>query len=159
MTEWVGIDGWGNNDLIQAGISEGVVSGVGVEIQPWWEVLPSGMTNIPDMAVSPGDQITVTISEMNPEDWSIILKDDTTNVSFTTTQAYTGPATSAEWIVEAPTFFAPVPLAPYSPAIAFSGMGVGGSGSTLTAVTLIQHGVVAASPSPLTASGFTDAAS
>jgi hypothetical protein len=45
MSEWVGIDGASNGDLIQAGIAETLIVGTNeFSIQPWWEILPATQT-------------------------------------------------------------------------------------------------------------------
>jgi hypothetical protein len=55
---WVGIDGWGNQDLVQAGIDEEVDPGNSyVDIWPWWEVLPAASTPISSVSVSAGDSV------------------------------------------------------------------------------------------------------
>jgi len=56
--------------------------------------------------VEPGDSITVTIAKVSSTQWSITLTDNGQSghatQAFTTTQSYSGPGTSAEWILEAP---------------------------------------------------------
>ena len=53
--------------------------------------------------IHPGDHMSASIVNNNNGTWTITLTDNTTGQSFTTTQAYSGPAQSAEWIEEAPT--------------------------------------------------------
>ncbi len=98
---WVGIDGFGNSSLIQAGTEQDWIDGEAV-YQAWWEILPAPETAITSMTVRPGDAMTVSIARGTP-DWTITVTDVTTGRSFTTMQAYSGPMTSAEWIQEAPT--------------------------------------------------------
>lgn len=119
--EWVGIDGVrgspGARDLIQAGIGEsmtnpatGVCTPGTFYSWPWWEVLPAPSTiasSWKGTTVRAGDQVTVAIWRAGGANWRIRLTDDTTGGSFSTEQVYKGPATSGEWIVEAP---ASVPL-------------------------------------------------
>ena len=45
--------------------------------------------------------MTVAINQVNGTQWGITLTDNTNGQSFTTDQTYTGPASTAEWIVEA----------------------------------------------------------
>ncbi len=47
--------------------------------------------------------MTASIKNDGNGDWTITINNVTENESFTTTQAYSGPAESAEWIQEAPT--------------------------------------------------------
>ncbi len=102
-SSWVGIDGYGNSDLIQAGTEQDWIGGrVGSAFyQAWWEILPNYETPI-SLAVNPGDAMVVTITKGAPK-WTITIADTTTGQSFTTEQSYSGPEASAEWIQEAPT--------------------------------------------------------
>ncbi len=113
---WLGVDGYNNSDLIQTGTEQDYYDG-SAHYSAWWEILPAAETSI-SHSVSPGDSMTATIVKTSTEvtvgsggrrgrttteyDWQITLKDVTQGWSFTTTQAYSGPGTSAEWIVEAP---------------------------------------------------------
>ncbi|MHB1599505.1 MAG: G1 family glutamic endopeptidase, partial [Acidimicrobiales bacterium] len=140
---WVGIDGDGNTDLIQAGVQLQDFAGGTVQIFPWWEILPAMETPISSMGtVSVGDQITVDIAQLSEAtsstsgSWSITVTDDTTGQSFTTTQAYTGGYTgsaygegaTAEWIVERPQVNgAYSTLGTYSPTVDFTNLGYSGS--------------------------------
>lgn len=53
-------------------------------------------------AVKPGDAISADISQGAGSIWTITLADATEGWTFTTAVTYTGPGSSAEWIVEAP---------------------------------------------------------
>ncbi|WP_338130641.1 G1 family glutamic endopeptidase [Cohnella ginsengisoli] len=52
--------------------------------------------------VRPGDRMRAVIAKLNHGKWSISLRNLTQGWRFHTVQAYKGPQTSAEWIVEAP---------------------------------------------------------
>ncbi len=97
---WVGIDGYDNQDLIQAGTEQDWISGV-ASYQAWWEILPKPETTITTMTVQPGDVMNVSITQGSP-DWTITVTDTTSGQSFTTNPSYSGPLSSAEWIQEAP---------------------------------------------------------
>jgi len=113
---WVGIDGYGNSSLIQAGTEQDWLDGKAF-YRAWWEVLPAPETPIASMTIHPGDHMTVSISKGVPK-WTITVTDTTTSQTYTTMQAYAGPMTSAEWIQEAPTIGRHVAtLAPDSTAI------------------------------------------
>ena len=99
---WVGIDGLNNSDLIQTG-TEQDASKKGSSYNAWWEILPAPETPIPNMAIHPGDHMSGSIVNNGNGTWTISLTDQTTGQHFTTTQSYSGPAQSAEWIMEAPT--------------------------------------------------------
>lgn len=101
MSAWVGIDGAVNYDLLQAGIAETGCPGQ-VEVWAWWELLPASSTTITGLKVKPGDQMSVAINRIGAWRWEVYLADDTTGQFYDHTFAYEGPATSAEWVVEAP---------------------------------------------------------
>jgi hypothetical protein len=165
MSEWVGIDGNANANLIQAGIGEamanpgtGRCSG-GYSIWAWWEILPAASVLVP-MTVSAGDRVTVTIAQISGSNWQIQLTDDTDAQTFTGDESYTAPLSSAEWVVEAPedrsVCGGACDLSPYSPAVTFSGAGYTGALSQLYDYTMRQGGVDVATPSavPGWPSGF-----
>lgn len=100
-SSWIGIDGFNNSSLIQTGTEQDYTAG-GAQYYAWWEILPAAETQIPD-PVSAGDHMTASITNDNNGTWTITLNDTSKGWTFTTTQAYSGPGTSAEWIEEAPT--------------------------------------------------------
>ena len=155
LSEWAGIDGATNSDLIQAGVDEYYDPSTGyVYLSPWWEILPAPETLI-SMSVSPGDSITVTISQVSGSEWAIQLTDNTTGQSFLTDQTYTGPGSSVEWIVEAPEVNgAMTTLADYSPAVTFTGVRFNGAETTLTDIDMVQGGAQVSTPSVFTTQGF-----
>lgn len=106
---WTGIDGFNDSNLIQTGTEQDYYNG-SAHYNAWWEILPAAETPISN-PVSPGDSISANIVQTSTKvtgksgteyDWVITLKDLTKGWTFTTTQAYAGAGTSAEWIVEAP---------------------------------------------------------
>ncbi len=101
-SSWIGIDGFNNSSLIQTGTEQDYTAGH-AQYYAWWEILPAAETQITTMTVSPGDSMTASIVNDGGGSWTITLKDVTQSESFTTTQSYSGPASSAEWIEEAPT--------------------------------------------------------
>jgi Peptidase A4 family len=158
-SEWVGIDGAGNQSLIQAGVNEAYdPTSNRVYVNAWWEILPAPSTPIFSLVVTPGDMVTVTISELSAGLWSITVTDDTTGQTFTTNLPYSGPAQSAEWIVEAPTMVSggtTFTLGNYSPAVTFSNLGATGTPTSLYAVVMVQNGVPVSMPSAFVPAGFT----
>ncbi len=114
-SSWVGIDGYAcskqtpqNCNLIQAGTEQDWQRGTRKHpgsgfYQAWWEILPAAETPISSITVHPGDTMTVSITRDVSNYWTIEVTDTTTAQTFSTVQAYDGPATSAEWIQEAPT--------------------------------------------------------
>ncbi|WP_274436541.1 G1 family glutamic endopeptidase [Alicyclobacillus sp. ALC3] len=104
---WIGIDGFSNSNLIQTGTEQDVVNGV-PQYYAWWEILPSPETPImvtdqnTQATVQPGDHMSASIQNQGNGYWKIEIADTTRGWTYTTTQAYSGSATSAEWIEEAP---------------------------------------------------------
>lgn len=108
---WIGIDGYNNSDLIQTGTEQDTSNGG--TYYAWWEILPAAETQITTATnssgqsvaatVHPGDTMTAHIHNNGNGTWTINISDTTAGWNFTTTQSYSGPASSAEWIEEAPT--------------------------------------------------------
>ncbi len=172
LAEWVGVDGYDNANLIQAGVELNSNGGGGETIQPWWEILPATETPITTMSVSAGDRVSVTLRRTATTctitqrhapseagyDWTIALNDlSHGNDSFTTTQCYAGAGDSAEWIVEAPEVGAGVStLAPFAPAIGFSSISSSQAYTSLDDLVIVNNAYqIVATPSPLDANGFT----
>ena len=161
MAEWVGIDGAGNSSLIQAGIDEQpVASDPGsYTITPWWEILPASETPITSLTVGPGDLLTVEIEHVSGTTWSIALLDHTTGKSFQIDRTYSGPQTSAEWIVEAPTVCTQsrgcqvAPLAPYT-TTTFDDPRYSGTANVFEGISMVQTGTQVSTPSVPVSAGF-----
>jgi len=161
-SSWVGIDGFDNSSLIQTGTEHDYVNGHAV-YRAWWEILPAAETIIPSITVSPGDHITAFVKHSTGNKWLISISDVTTGKSFSTTQTYTGPGHSAEWIQEAPSNGVSVlKLAHYSKTT-FSGLQVGVNGAnpvnaTLKfpsfAIAMVQNGKQVSTPSKPTGNSF-----
>ncbi len=116
---WLGIDGFNNGSLIQTGTEQDYYSR-GAHYGAWWttsannfleQTITAGCSSVSSGnscgAVSPGDQISASISGTKGGTWAITLTDSTNlNVAKWSFRegsiAYTGPGSSAEWIVEAP---------------------------------------------------------
>jgi hypothetical protein len=117
---WIGVDGFNNTSLIQTGTEEDYYSGA-AHYNAWWEILPAPETALPSSdTVNPGDTMTASIYETSQTTgggghgrtrtsaqhvWVITIQDVThpwSSGAFTTSQAYNGAGTSAEWVMEAP---------------------------------------------------------
>ena len=100
----MGIGGYGETTLIQAGTEHQSVDGK-LEYFAWYELLPRTITTIHTLSIYPGDKITTTITllDFDQNSWSITLEDHTRRTSFQKTVTYNSSMKCAEWIVERPT--------------------------------------------------------
>jgi hypothetical protein len=153
VAQWVGLDGVTSSSLIQAG----VIEEPGQADEAFWEILP-GAANAISITVSAGDQVTVTIFKASSNLWAIAVDDDSTGQLFRTEQTYTGPGSTADFVVGAPspstsatTVF---PLASFSPAINFTNLQTVGDTTATAALVLVEAGVQVATPSLKTPTGF-----
>ena len=148
-SEWVGIDGFNNSSLIQTGTESDVYNGK-THYDAWWEILPAAETVIPSIVVSPGDQMSASITKGAGSSWTITISDTTTGKTFSAPETYTGPQTSAEWIEEAPTVGGRIaPLANYGKTT-FDPGAVNGSSPGFTASeggVMIQNRIQVSTPS------------
>jgi hypothetical protein len=99
---WVGIGGYDDNTLIQAGTEQDSVNGAKA-YSAWYEILPGQSVSI--MTVNPGDKINASIMLIDSatNSWSVYVHDTTTGQKFTKILTYNSSRLSAEWIVERPT--------------------------------------------------------
>lgn len=157
---WIGIDGVQNADLIQTGTEQDWVGGRAV-YRAWWEILPAAETVIGSITPHPGDQMSADIRVKSGTSWTIKLTDMTTGKSFTIVKAYTGPANSAEWVLEAPSLGGRIAtLAHYGStafnraAVALNGGASGGAHLQMALkVKMVQHGKVVSMPGVPNSSG------
>ena len=149
VSEWVGVDGWANRSLIQAGVNEVPQKSGDVLVEPWWEVLPARQKDATGVVVAVGDSVTVTISKVNGSMWSIELTDGTNGDVFSTAKDYQGQLSSAEWIVEAneQADGRVTQLAHYGPRVSFTKLGVTGRQTTVIRVVMSQQGERVSTPS------------
>jgi hypothetical protein len=107
---WVGIDGDGSGDVLQAGTESDMLLQNGVlrkQIAAWWEWYPEYSVNISNLPVSSGDYMTCLICVTSPTTASFYFTNITTSTH--TSFQITAPAGTvlagncAEWILEAPT--------------------------------------------------------
>ena len=134
-SQWIGIDGATNTSLIQTGTSEITQNG-GTQYFAWYEILPAA--SIPIGLVSPGDDMQATIIENSPGLWTITIADNTSQNLFSQQFAYSGPASSAEWIVEDPTINGTQPPLANFGTTPFSNLGVSGTDVNATGLTPID---------------------
>jgi hypothetical protein len=146
-SNWVGIDGFNDSSLIQAGTESDYVGGA-ASYDAWWEILPAAETVV--FSVSPGDAMTATVSRNPSGTWTITITDTRSHVTSSTTHTYRGQLTSAEWIEEAPSVNGgTAALADYG-AATFDPGTVNGHSAGLTtseAGVMVQGGVQVSTPS------------
>jgi hypothetical protein len=110
-TIWVGIGGFGSNDLIQLGTEQRVDSMGNATYRAWYELLPATEQVLPPATypVSPGDVMsaslkcplcTINVAGM----WTLTMTNSTKGWTWTQDFSYKSALGSAEWVVEAPTF-------------------------------------------------------
>lgn len=98
---WVGIGGVSSKDLIQAG-TEAIPNSDGtLSYQAWLELLPQDSRVVP-LTISPGDSVSVAITESGTNMWQISFVDITTGRSYSTSVNYDSSLSSADWIEEMP---------------------------------------------------------
>jgi hypothetical protein len=103
---WVGIDGDGSNDVLQAGTESEIVSG-SRQTYAWWEWYPDFEVEITNLPVSAGDIMYCLICVHSATEAGFYIHNVTTGVA--TSFSKTAPSGTslvgncAEWIVEAPT--------------------------------------------------------
>lgn len=98
----IGVDGT-TDSLIQAGTEQNSDGG-STSYGAWYEVYPGAPVPTGGV-VEPGDTILASITESTSGSWTVALEDSrdgTKNWGVSVTVSYDGPATSAEWIEEAP---------------------------------------------------------
>ena len=104
ISNWVGVDGSppGDNQVFQDGVDSQCVSGAQVNTA-WWEWYPQSGSDL-QMNVNTGDQILAMVWNSGTDEWNWEIADEMTGAVLQAPMsiAYTGPASSAEWILEDP---------------------------------------------------------
>ena len=144
---WVGIDGDGSGDVLQAGTESSLVGG-SRSVYAWWEWYPDYEVAISNFPVRSGDTIYCLICATSTTTASIYLTNDNTDqhVSFNITapSGTTLAGNCAEWIVETPSVGGqPTTLPDYGVVYfddALAGLKNGGSldGFSGTPITLVN---------------------
>jgi hypothetical protein len=172
-SSWIGIGGGcldtsclaTDNTLIQAGTEQDVAADGSASYSTWYELIPAPSISTP-LAVKPGDSVSVTIGESVPEVWSIVIKNNTSGQSWSTTVPYPSSYGTAEWIEETPVIIgsngAGFSAMPNLGTVQFSGATANGANANLQSPEAMQlvdtSGNVLATPSAPDASrdGFND---
>ena len=122
---WVGIDGFTNGDLVQAGTDQSHGT-----YYAWYELIPQYAFSLGP--VNAGDRVYVDVSQDVPGTWTVTVEDITKGVTWTGPVAYYASGASAEWVEEAPTTGRNntiETLADFA-SVQFTGMTVSGPGTT-----------------------------
>ncbi len=82
---WVGLDGDGSSTVEQTGTAA-YSEGGNVYYYAWYEMYPAASVLIGGMTVSPGDEMTGTVTSTGSGHFTLTLVDDSTGYSFTTIQ-------------------------------------------------------------------------
>lgn len=100
---WVGIDGFGNSQVLQAG-SAATISGTSVDYWVWTEWFPIGAIKVTNFPIKPGDYLTVLVCANQPNHGFCSMLNKTTNqatsIGITPPGGVTSIGATAEWIVE-----------------------------------------------------------
>jgi hypothetical protein len=100
-SDWVGIDGYSNGNLVQAG-TEGDNIGGKAHYDAWTEIIPAAEVVLPGLAIKPGNQIETIVLETSPNAWLMEVENLTTGQSGSRTVHYVTPGASAETVHERP---------------------------------------------------------
>jgi hypothetical protein len=109
-SEWVGIDGWGSSDVLQAGTETQITKVwfiTAKQVYAWWEWFPSGEVKISNLPVSAGDIMYCLICADSDTHATFYYSNQSQGVG--TRFDVTAPGSTklmgnvAEWIVERPT--------------------------------------------------------
>jgi hypothetical protein len=118
---WVGLDGWSDRTVEQAGV-EAYCSGTTPVYTAWWEMFPSNpITQL--FSVRPGDQISASVAYRSSV-FTITVTDLTlrrTSTIKARCATTTCKRSSAEWIAESPTYGAQIAYLPPWNAMTFTG--------------------------------------
>ena len=100
---WIGIGGHSEKTLIQVGTEQDSTNGQEF-YSAWYEMLPDKAVRINTINVAPGDEVTASITLVNPDinQWAIRIHDVTSGQGFYRTFMYNSTRLSAEWILERP---------------------------------------------------------
>ena len=157
-SEWVGIDGVLDTDLIQTGTSQDTPStSTSSPYFAWFELLPASPVEI-NAPVVPGDVMLATIIEGLAGSWTISIEDQTQSWIYTNTFSYSISAQTAEWIEEAPIVGgAQSTLADFGSST-FSSLGVSGADTSAVGLTDVDmtnpSGTIIAYPTSVASGSF-----
>lgn len=159
VAEWIGVDGATSSDLFQTGTETSCSNGTQTN-EAWVEELPATAQML--RAVATGDVISAHVWQVSPGYWQFTIDDVTQNwqESYSQPVAYSGPESSADWIVEDPTDGTSNSLLPFADfgIVNFSNLSVNSVEPSLSlesdGIEMAQGGSVLAIPAATTGDGF-----
>lgn len=108
-SEWVGLDGYGSRDIVQAGVETDSVCRSGIQspsYYAWLEWYPGSAYKIMNMPITPGSLIYVSTTLTSSTTALIYMVNETANIAvslkLTVPNGASFVGSSAEWIVERP---------------------------------------------------------
>lgn len=169
LIEWVGIDGWYNSYLVQAGVvvsrkplcTKGPAVPGRTYACAWTFLIEDNKMSPgpgPDLSIVPGDKVAVAITKVATGQWLITMADKTSGQVWSKKVAYTGPQETAEWVLESPppvgsctlaTDCQIFPLVPYTGTVRFSGTSCSGAAIFALYRITFAYGGTVSSPSAL----------
>jgi Peptidase A4 family len=99
--QWIGIGGYSDKTLVQAGILETAHDGK-TSYEAWTEILPAPAVAVGGLTVNKGNQIKTVVEEVSTNRWNMSVYDLTTGKSGGRTVDYKSSGESAEAILERP---------------------------------------------------------
>jgi hypothetical protein len=105
-SDWVGIGGYNDSTLVQAGTEADSLPHHKTLYQAWTEILPAYEDPL-SLSIAPGNQVTVLVQETAANVWLMQVTDDTTGLSQSRTVSYESSGASVEVIHERPCIRAP----------------------------------------------------
>src|SRR5712692_10005009 len=100
-SDWVGIGGFNDATLVQAGTEADNIGGT-AKYDAWTEILPAAEVVISGLTIKPGNKIMTTVVEIKAGTWKMTVKDLTTGKSGGRTVSYSSSGASVEAIHERP---------------------------------------------------------
>jgi hypothetical protein len=98
---WVGLDGWTSDSVEQTG-TDSDCDGSKASYYAWYEFYPNPSYEITSITVSPGNQMSASVTYSGSE-FTITITNESTGKSYSKSSKVSGAArSSAEWIAEAP---------------------------------------------------------
>ena len=156
---WVGLDGYSNSALEQTGTEADCVGGK-AEYGAWWEVLPAAESPY-SVTVSPGDQLSASVTDNGNGTFTMVLTDSTAGWSKSTTHAGSSgyQDSSAEVIAEATEVNGQIAKLSDFGTVTFTGATAGGTAlGSLSPTEIIMEGSrdVKAQPGTISGGTFSD---